>query len=44
MKIFLTGASGLVGSTFARAASLRRHHVVGVVGAFTASCEASPND
>src|SRR5688500_13411912 len=34
MNIFLTGASGLVGSAFARAASRRGHHVVGVVGAF----------
>ncbi len=35
MKIFLTGASGLVGSAFASAAARRRHHVIGVVGAFT---------
>jgi dTDP-4-dehydrorhamnose reductase len=34
MKILLTGASGLVGSNFARAAARRGHHVVGVVGAF----------
>ena len=34
MKIFLTGASGLVGSAFARAASRRGHHVVGTVGSF----------
>ncbi|HVS53068.1 MAG TPA: SDR family oxidoreductase [Opitutaceae bacterium] len=34
MKIFLTGASGLVGSAFARAAARRGHAVVGVVGAF----------
>ena len=34
MKIFLTGASGLVGSAFARAASRRGHHVVGNVGEF----------
>jgi dTDP-4-dehydrorhamnose reductase len=34
MKIFLTGASGLVGSAFARAASRRGHHVVGTVGGF----------
>lgn len=29
MKIFLTGASGLVGSAFARAAHRRGHHVIG---------------
>ena len=34
MNIFLTGASGLVGSAFAQAASLRGHYVVGVVGSF----------
>jgi dTDP-4-dehydrorhamnose reductase len=34
MKIFLTGASGLVGSAFARAASRRGHYVVGTVGGF----------
>jgi dTDP-4-dehydrorhamnose reductase len=34
MKIFLTGASGLVGSAFALAASRRGHHVAGVVGGF----------
>jgi dTDP-4-dehydrorhamnose reductase len=34
MKIFVTGASGLVGSAFARAAARRRHEVVGVVDAF----------
>ncbi len=32
MKIFLTGASGLVGSAFAEAAHRRGHHVVGLVG------------
>ena len=32
MNIFLTGASGLVGSAFAQAASRRGHYVVGVVG------------
>lgn len=36
MKIFLTGASGLVGAAFARAAARRGHHVVGIVGRFTA--------
>jgi dTDP-4-dehydrorhamnose reductase len=34
MNIFLTGASGLVGSAFARVASRRGHHVVGVTGTF----------
>ena len=34
MKIVLTGASGLVGSAFARAASRRGHEVTGVVGTF----------
>lgn len=32
MTIFLTGASGLVGSAFARAAARRGHRVIGVVG------------
>ena len=35
MNIFLTGASGLVGSAFARAASRRGHRVVGTVGSYT---------
>jgi len=34
MKFFLTGASGLVGSAFAQAASRRGHHVTGLVGSF----------
>lgn len=34
MNIFLAGASGLVGSAFARAAARRGHRVTGVVGAF----------
>ncbi len=34
MKIFLTGASGLVGASVARAAQRRGHQVVGVVGAY----------
>lgn len=34
MKIFLTGASGLVGSAFALAASRRGHHVTGLVGSY----------
>lgn len=39
MKIFLTGASGLVGSAFARIAARRGHHVTGVVGKFTGELE-----
>ncbi len=34
MNIFLTGASGLVGSAFARAAERRGHRVTGVVGTY----------
>lgn len=34
MTIFLTGASGLVGSAFARLAAARGHHVIGIVGEF----------
>jgi dTDP-4-dehydrorhamnose reductase len=34
MKILLTGASGLVGSAFAQAATRRGHHVTGLVGTF----------
>ncbi|HYD83518.1 MAG TPA: sugar nucleotide-binding protein, partial [Opitutus sp.] len=34
MKIFLTGASGLVGSAFARAAARNGHEIVGTVGRF----------
>ena len=34
MKIFLAGASGLVGSAFAQAASRRGHTVIGTVGTF----------
>ncbi len=34
MKILLTGASGLVGSAFAQAATRRGHHVIGLVGAY----------
>lgn len=34
MTIFLTGASGLVGSVFASAAKRRGHRVVGIVGSF----------
>ena len=39
MKIFLTGASGLVGSAVARTAQRRGHHVVGVVGTFAGPIE-----
>ncbi|MCX6954632.1 MAG: SDR family oxidoreductase [Verrucomicrobia bacterium] len=34
MNIFLTGASGLVGAVFARAAARRGHRVTGVVGTY----------
>lgn len=39
MNIFLAGASGLVGSAFARAAARRGHRVVGVVGSFAGPLE-----
>lgn len=39
MVIFLTGASGLVGSAFARAATRRGHRVVGTVGTFAGTLE-----
>ncbi len=39
MTIFLTGASGLVGSAFARAAARRGHRVVGTVGSFAGEIE-----
>lgn len=39
MNIFLTGASGLVGSVFARAAARRGHRVVGVVGSYAGELE-----
>src|SRR3954463_13913818 len=39
MKIFLLGASGLVGSAFALAASRRGHRVIGVVGTFPGEIE-----
>ncbi len=39
MTIFLTGASGLVGSALARAAARRGHRVVGVVGTFAGEIE-----
>ena len=34
MKIILTGASGLLGSAFAKAASLRSHEVIGIVNSY----------
>lgn len=39
MNLFLTGASGLVGSAFARAAARRGHRVTGVVGSFAGQIE-----
>lgn len=39
MTIFLTGASGLLGSAFARAALRRGHRVVGVVGGHAGAVE-----
>ena len=39
MTIFLTGASGLVGSVFARAAARRGHRVLGVVGSYAGELE-----
>lgn len=39
MTIFLTGASGLVGSAFARAAARRGHRVTGVVGTYAGELE-----
>jgi dTDP-4-dehydrorhamnose reductase len=39
MNIFLTGASGLVGSAFARAAARRGHRVTGTVGTFAGPIE-----
>jgi dTDP-4-dehydrorhamnose reductase len=39
MNIFLTGASGLVGSAFARAATRRGHRVTGVVGGYAGEIE-----
>jgi dTDP-4-dehydrorhamnose reductase len=39
MKIFLAGASGLVGSAFARAAARRGHAVTGTVGTFAGEIE-----
>lgn len=39
MRIFLTGASGLVGAAFARAAARRGHAIVGVVGGFAGELE-----
>ncbi len=39
MTIFLAGASGLVGSAFARAAQRRGHRVIGTVGEFAGELE-----
>jgi len=39
MKIFLAGASGLVGSAFASAAARRGHRVTGTVGGFAGEIE-----
>ena len=39
MNIFLTGASGLVGSVFAKAATRRGHRVTGVVGSYAGELE-----
>ena len=39
MNILLTGASGLVGSAFARAAARRGHRVTGIVGSFAGEIE-----
>lgn len=39
MNIFLTGASGLVGSAFARAAARRGHRVVGLVSSYAGEIE-----
>jgi dTDP-4-dehydrorhamnose reductase len=39
MTIFLTGASGLVGSAFVRAAARRGHRVTGTVGTFAGELE-----
>jgi dTDP-4-dehydrorhamnose reductase len=39
MNLFLTGASGLVGSAFVRAAQRRGHRVTGVVGTYAGAIE-----
>jgi dTDP-4-dehydrorhamnose reductase len=39
MRIFLTGASGLVGAAFARAAARRGHEVIGIVGRHAGAIE-----
>ncbi|PAW63258.1 MAG: NAD(P)-dependent oxidoreductase [Opitutia bacterium Tous-C1TDCM] len=39
MTVFLAGASGLVGSAFARAATRRGHRVIGTVGSFSGPLE-----
>ncbi len=35
MKIFLTGASGLVGGNVAQLAAAQGHEIIGIVGRFT---------
>lgn len=40
MRILLTGASGLVGAAFARAANAQGHHVIGTTGRFPGIVEA----
>ena len=39
MKILLTGASGLLGSAFAKAALRRKHEVIGLVGSYSEKIE-----
>jgi len=39
MKILLTGASGLLGSAFARAAVRRKHEVIGLTGSYSEPLE-----
>ncbi|MBT3482558.1 MAG: SDR family oxidoreductase [Opitutales bacterium] len=39
MKILLTGASGLLGSAFAKAAHRRKHEVLGLVGSYSENIE-----
>ncbi len=39
MKILLTGASGLVGSAFAKAAARRKHEIIGIVGEYSGHVE-----
>jgi dTDP-4-dehydrorhamnose reductase len=39
MKILLTGASGLLGSAFAKAARRRKHDIIGITGSFEGNVE-----